>query len=106
MNNNSYVSIHVEKIAALIETDCPPITNAMAESVCNEYGDDCKECWKSWLTESGVSMNNNSYVYIPADKLVEIIKHCCPPSKSDSHTSHLARKDCLECWKSWLKDGE
>ena len=56
-------------------------------------------------------MNNNSYVYITANKLVEIIKHCCPPSASDSHTSHLAREDCFDvdcinCWKLWLKDGE
>ena len=56
-------------------------------------------------------MNNKSYVYIPADKLVEIIKHCCPPSTSDSHTSHLAREDCfdvdcIDCWTEWLKDGE
>lgn len=53
MNNNSYVNIKVEKIAALIETACPPITSIMMENVCNEYGGDCKECWMSWLTESG-----------------------------------------------------
>lgn len=53
MNNNSYVIINVEKIEALIETSCPPITSTMMENVCNEYGGDCKECWKSWLTESG-----------------------------------------------------
>ena len=56
MNNNSYVIIRVDKIAALIEagceTACPPITSTMLENVCHEYGGDCKECWKSWLTES------------------------------------------------------
>lgn len=56
-------------------------------------------------------MNNNCYVCIPADKLAAIIEHCCPPSTSDSHTSHLAQEDCfdadcLKCWKDWLKDGE
>lgn len=52
-------------------------------------------------------MNNHSYVYIPADKLVELIKTSCPPDPicglfRRCHT----RKDCLNCWKSWLKDGE
>lgn len=56
-------------------------------------------------------MNNHSYVYIPADKLVAIIKRCCPPSVSTLHSDCLAREDCfdvdcLECWKSWFKDGE
>lgn len=56
-------------------------------------------------------MNNNSYVIISADKLKAIFMNCCPPSTSGSHTSHLAREDCfdvdcLECWKSWLKDGD
>lgn len=55
-------------------------------------------------------MNNNSYVIISADKLEAIFLNCCPPSTSDSHTSHLARGDCFDvdcinCWKSWLKDG-
>lgn len=53
MNNNSYVIVNVEKIEALIETSCPPITSPMMKNVCNEYGGGCKECWKSWLTESG-----------------------------------------------------
>ena len=52
MNFNYYVMIHVEKIAALIETSCLPISSTMMENVCNEYGGDRKECWKSWLTES------------------------------------------------------
>ena len=52
MNNNSYVHISVEKIAALIETACPPITSTMMENICKQYGGVCKECWKSWLTES------------------------------------------------------
>lgn len=52
MNNNSFVLISIEKIEALIETSCPPITSIMMENVCNEYDGNCNECWKSWLTES------------------------------------------------------
>ena len=52
-------------------------------------------------------MNNNSYVYIPADKLVEIIKHCCPPIGNTRYNGCSgAAGDCLKCWKEWLKDGE
>lgn len=52
MSKPSYVYIPMDKIMALIETDCPPVTSVMAENVCIEYEGDCKECWKSWLTES------------------------------------------------------
>ena len=52
MNNNSYFPIRADKIAALIETTCPPIPSTTTKNVCNKYGGDCKECWKSWLTES------------------------------------------------------
>jgi len=53
-------------------------------------------------------MNNTSYVCIPADKLVEIIEHCCPPV---DHCERMAYEDCdgrrcINCWKSYLKDGE
>lgn len=58
-------------------------------------------------------MNNNSYVYISSDKLVEVIVHCCPPNKSVDHCERLAyngrfvvAEDCLKCWTDWLKDGE
>lgn len=58
-------------------------------------------------------MNNNSYVIISADKLKAIFMNCCPPNKSVDHCERLAyngrfsvAEDCLECWKSWLKDGE
>lgn len=56
-------------------------------------------------------MNNNSYVCIPADKLIEIIEHCCPPNTSVDHCERLAYEDCdgrscINCWKSWFKDGE
>lgn len=56
-------------------------------------------------------MNNNSYVCIPSDKLVEMIEHCCPPNNCVYHCERLAYDDCdgrssIECWKSWLKDGE
>lgn len=52
MSKPSYVYIPMDKIMALIETDCPPVTSVMIENVCIEYEGDCKECWKSWLTES------------------------------------------------------
>lgn len=52
MSKPSYVYISMDKIMALIETDCPPVTSVMIENVCIEYEGDCKECWKSWLTES------------------------------------------------------
>ena len=56
-------------------------------------------------------MNNHSYVYIPTDKLVKIIEYCCPPNMSVDHCERLVYEDCdgracLNCWKSWLKDGE
>ena len=51
MNNTSYVYISAEKLAALIEADCPPVTSVMIENVCNKYSSDCKECWKSWLKD-------------------------------------------------------
>lgn len=56
-------------------------------------------------------MKNNSFVLIQEDKLAEIIKRCCPPNKSVDHGECLAYEDCdgrscIECWESWLKDGE
>ena len=51
-------------------------------------------------------MNNNSYVYIPADKLVELIKTACPPNTSTVRSRCLTDEDCLKCWKDWLEDGE
>lgn len=51
MNNNSFVTIPVEKLAALIETGCPPVPRTTQVKVCIEYDGDCKECWKSWLKD-------------------------------------------------------
>lgn len=56
-------------------------------------------------------MKNNSFVLIQGDKLAEIIKRCCPPNNSVDHCERLAYEDfdgwsCIDCWKSWLKDGE
>ena len=51
-------------------------------------------------------MNNNSYVCIPADKLVEIIKGSCPPVTELEKCFFTFEGDCVTCWKSWLKDGE
>ena len=52
MNNNSYVPVCMEKIAELSKIDCPPVSRLTKSYLCIEYGGDCKECWKSWLTES------------------------------------------------------
>ena len=56
-------------------------------------------------------MNKKSYVYILTDKLVGIIERCCPPNTSVDHCERLAyedcdARDCIKCWKAWLKDGE
>ena len=56
-------------------------------------------------------LKNNSYVCIPADKLVGIIERCCPPTTSVWDCPCLDRKDsadedCINCWYAWLKDGE
>lgn len=52
-------------------------------------------------------MNNNSYVIISADKLEAIFLNCCPPIEYDRDNGCFgAGEDCLDCWKSWLKDGE
>ena len=48
-------------------------------------------------------MNKNSFVCIPADKLVEIIEHCCPPNMS---VDNCDGRSCINCWAAWLKDGE
>lgn len=52
MNNNSYVYIPYDKLMALIETGCPPISRASQLNSCIGYDGNCKECWKSWLAES------------------------------------------------------
>lgn len=52
-------------------------------------------------------MNNHSYVYIPTDKLVAIIKGSCPPVTVPENTCCFGFEgDCVTCWKAWLKDGE
>lgn len=52
MNNNSYVIISAEKFVDLVDTACPPLSSIAQANKCIEYDGDCKECWKSWLTES------------------------------------------------------
>lgn len=52
---------------------------------------------------------NHSYVYIPADKLTELITGCCPPVHNPlcpGNYEHDIDEDCAACWKSWLMDGE
>lgn len=62
-------------------------------------------------------MNNHSYVYIPASKLVELIKRSCPPGMSPANNdvcldaiihsdTGVPAKNCAKCWRDWLKDGE
>ena len=53
-------------------------------------------------------MNNHSYVYIPVDKLVEIMQESCPPGMYSGHNKCLIGevKGCRKCWLSWLKDGD
>lgn len=56
-------------------------------------------------------MNNNSYVRMPLGKFMAIITQCCPPFAPFDHCSRLAHEDCAEtdcidCWKSFFKDGE
>ena len=56
-------------------------------------------------------MNNNSCVYLPAGKLVDIIEHCCPPNMTVDHCERLAYeacdgRSCSPCWTSWLQDGD
>lgn len=54
-------------------------------------------------------MNNNSYVYIPANKLIDLMNYYCPPCHDllcKGRWAHGISEDCVKCWKSWLKDGE
>ena len=52
-------------------------------------------------------MNNHSYIYIPTNKLVQIMQESCPPiGYTRENGCFGAAEDCLECWKSWFKDGE
>lgn len=62
-------------------------------------------------------MNNTSYVCIPADKLVELIKRLCPPGMSPANNNiclddiihsdmGVPAKNCVKCWHKWFKDGE
>ena len=53
------------------------------------------------------SPKNHSYVYIPTDKLVSLIKESCPPIGFNRNDGCFGvGKDCKECWLSWLKDGD
>lgn len=50
-------------------------------------------------------MSNNSYVCIPADKLVELIKGTCPPGSPTMLRDCLTEKECANCWYEWFKEG-
>lgn len=51
-------------------------------------------------------MANHSYVYIPTDKLVELIKTTCPPGARTMLRDCLTDKECANCWREWFKEGE
>ena len=50
MNNNSYVIISADKLAAIIEESCPPIGYTW-DNGCFGSREDCLECWKLWLKD-------------------------------------------------------
>lgn len=50
MNNHSYVFIPADKLAALIETSCPPGMCGVPECGCYT-GEDCPQCWASWFKD-------------------------------------------------------
>ena len=49
--NNCYFLISMDKLVTIMETSCPPAAGTEKVNMCNNYDCDCKECWKSWLTE-------------------------------------------------------
>lgn len=52
-------------------------------------------------------MNNNSYAYMPAYKLVALISESCPPIPYNKENGcYGSGEDCVNCWYDWLKDGE
>lgn len=53
-------------------------------------------------------MKNNSYVYIPVDKLAEVIMTKCPPNMypTDDTCKERDANGCIKCWHSWLKGGD
>lgn len=58
-----------------------------------------------------LTLKNNSYVYIPVDKLAAIIDKGCPPFSWLEYCRQLDKEGweeavCINCWRSWLKDGE
>lgn len=55
-----------------------------------------------------LTLKNKSYVYIPADKLAEVIMTKCPPNMYPTDDTCMERdaNGCLNCWRSWLKDGD
>ena len=53
------------------------------------------------------SQKNHSYVYIPTDKLVALIKESCPPIGFNRNDGCFgAGEECKECWLLWLKGGD
>jgi hypothetical protein len=66
---------------------------------------------RSMTRKVRLMLKNNSYVCIPADKLAAIIDGSCPPISWLDSCRQLDREVwdeivCINCWKSWLKDGE
>lgn len=61
------------------------------------------------LKKARIIMSNNSYVYIPVDKLSELIKTTCPPCARTICRDCLADEErikCVNCWREWLMDGD
>lgn len=51
MNNNSFVIILADKLAAIMETGCPPVSSAVCANRCIDYDGDCRNCWCDWLKD-------------------------------------------------------
>lgn len=55
-------------------------------------------------------MKNNSYVCVPADKIIELIADTCPPSQDPlcfgKNDDYAVGQNCVACWYAWLKGGE
>lgn len=55
-----------------------------------------------------LTLKNNSFVYIPVDKLAELIQTKCPPNMypTDDTCKERDANGCIKCWHSWLKGGD
>lgn len=49
--NNSYVRIPADKLEAIIETGCPPVSGYERCTHCIGTDGDCIACWHAWLKD-------------------------------------------------------